>query len=167
MIVVCSLRAAAEQVAVIGATRAISILGSESEHPAFESMQADNHLRLTFNDVAVATPGLTAPGAHDMVKLMTFIRQWDRTSPMLIHCWAGISRSTAAGYIATCLLQPEREEEELAWALRKASPSATPNPMLIKLADEALGRDGRMRRAIADIGRGADAFEGAPFRLLV
>ena len=39
--------------------------------------------------------------------------------------------------------------------------------MLIKLADEALGRDGRMRRAIADIGRGADAFEGAPFRLLV
>jgi predicted protein tyrosine phosphatase len=100
-----------------------------------------------------------------MIKLLTFIRQWDRTSPMLIHCWAGVSRSTAAGYIATCLLQPERDEEELAWALRKASPSATPNPMLIKLADEALGREGRMRRAIADIGRGADAFEGAPFRL--
>jgi predicted protein tyrosine phosphatase len=167
MIVVCSLRTAAEQVALIGATKAISILGSESEHPTFESVQADNHLRLTFNDVAVASPGLTAPGAHDMVKLLTFIRQWERTSPMLIHCWAGISRSTAAGYIATCLLQPERDEEELAWELRKASPSATPNPMLIILADEALGRDGRMRRAIANIGRGADAFEGAPFKLEV
>lgn len=167
MIVVCSLRAASEQVAITGATKAISILGSESEHPSFETVQSDNHLRLTFNDVAVASPGLTAPGAHDMVKLLTFIRRWDRTSPLLIHCWAGVSRSTAAGYIATCLLQPERDEEELAWMLRKASPSATPNPMLIKLADEALGRDGRMRRAIADIGRGADAFEGAPFRLEV
>jgi predicted protein tyrosine phosphatase len=167
MIVVCSLRAAAEQVAIIGARKAISILGSESEHPSFENLQADDHLRLTFNDVAVASPGLTAPGAHDMVKLLTFVRRWDRTSPMLIHCWAGVSRSTAAGYIATCLLQPERDEQELALALRKASPSATPNPMLIKLADEALGREGRMRRAIADIGRGADAFEGAPFRLSV
>ena len=167
MIVVCSLRAAAEQVSSIGATKAISILGYESEHPSFESVQGDNHLRLTFNDVSVDSPGLVAPGAHDMAKLLTFIRNWDQTSPMLIHCWAGVSRSTAAGFIATCLLQPEREEEELAWALRKASPSATPNPMLIKLADEALGRDGRMRRAIADIGRGADAFEGAPFRLLV
>jgi predicted protein tyrosine phosphatase len=167
MIVVCSLRAAAEQVAFIGAAKAISILGSESEHPRFETVQADNHLRLTFNDVAVASPGLTAPGAHDMVKLLTFFRQWDRTSPMLIHCWAGISRSTAAGYIATCLLQPERDEAELAWTLRKASPSATPNPMLIKLADEALGREGRMRSAIADIGRGADAYEGLPFKLEV
>ncbi len=165
MIVVCSLRAAAEQVALIGATKAISILGSDTAHPAFDAVQGEHHLRLTFNDVAVASPGLTAPVGHDMVKLLTFIRQWDRTAPLLIHCWAGISRSTAAGYIATCMLQPERDEEELAWALRKASPSATPNPLLIKLADEALGRDGRMRRAIGDIGRGADAFEGAPFKL--
>ncbi len=167
MIVVCSLRAASEQVAFTGARKAISILGSEMEHPTFYSVQADNHLRLTFNDVAAASPGLTAPGMHDMVKLLTFIRQWDRQAPMLIHCWAGISRSTAAGYIATCLLQPERDEADLAGTLRRASPSATPNPMLIKLADEALGRGGRMRRAIADIGRGADAYEGAPFRLEV
>jgi predicted protein tyrosine phosphatase len=165
MIVVCSLRAAAEQVALTGATKAISILGSDTAHPAFEAVQGEHHLRLTFNDVAAASPGLTAPGTHDMVKLLTFLRQWNRNEPLLIHCWAGISRSTAAGYIATCMLQPERDEVDLAWALRKASPSATPNPLLIKLADEALGRDGRMRRAIADIGRGADAFEGAPFKL--
>jgi predicted protein tyrosine phosphatase len=39
--------------------------------------------------------------------------------------------------------------------------------MLIALADEALGREGRMKRAIDDIGRGADAFEGGPFTLSV
>jgi predicted protein tyrosine phosphatase len=167
VIVVCSLREAAQQVASIGAVKAVSILGSDADHPAFETVAGDDHLRLTFHDVAAATPGLTAPGAHDMQRLLTFIRQWDRGAPMLIHCWAGISRSTAAGYIATCLLQPERDEEELAWELRAASPSATPNPMLIKLADEALGRDGRMRRAIQDIGRGANAYEGAAFKLAV
>ncbi len=167
MIIVTSLRHAADQVAVSGASKAISILSPDSEFPRFESVAGDNHLRLSFHDVAAPSPGLAAPGAHDMMRLLTFIRTWDKTAPLLIHCWAGISRSTASAYIATCLLQPERSEDELARTLRKASPSATPNPMLIKLADEALGRDGRMRRAIHDIGRGEDAFEGMPFVLEV
>jgi predicted protein tyrosine phosphatase len=167
MIVVTSLRHAADQVVVRGATKAISILSPDSEFPLFESVAGDNHLRLSFHDVAAASPGLAAPGVHDMMRLLTFIRSWDKAAPLLIHCWAGISRSTASAYIATCLLQPECGEDELAWRLREASPSATPNPMLIKLADEALGRDGRMRRAINDIGRGEDAFEGMPFVLQV
>ena len=167
MIVVTSLRHAADQVVVRGASKAISILSPDSEFPTFESVSGDNHLRLSFHDVAAASPGLAAPGAHDMLRLLTFIRTWEKTAPLLIHCWAGISRSTASAYIATCLLQPDRSEDELAQKLRKASPSATPNPMLIKLADEALGRDGRMRRAIHDIGRGEDAFEGVPFILEV
>jgi predicted protein tyrosine phosphatase len=167
MIIVTSLRTAAEQVAESGARRVVSILSPDSQFPNFESVTGDHHLRLSFHDVAAPSPGLAAPGAHDMMRLLTFIKAWDRTSPLLIHCWAGISRSTASAYIATCLLQPERSEEELAQALRRASPSATPNPMLVKLADDALGRDGRMRRAINDIGRGADAFEGAPFLLEV
>jgi predicted protein tyrosine phosphatase len=165
MIVVCSLRAAHEQVAALKAKKAISILASEMEHPRFETVEGDDHLRLTFHDVAASSPGLTAPGAHDMARLLGFIRAWDRSAPLLIHCWAGISRSTAAGYIATCLLQPQRDEMELALALRQASPSATPNPMLVALADEALARDGRMVAAIRRIGRGADAFEGTPFAL--
>jgi predicted protein tyrosine phosphatase len=165
MIVVCSLRAAHEQFARIGAQRAISILSPDTVHPSFASVEDENHLRLTFHDVAAETPGLSTPGSHDMQRLLHFIRAWDASAPMLIHCWAGISRSTAAGYIATCLLQPKRGEAELAQELRAASPSATPNPLLIALADEALGRDGRMRRAIADIGRGVDAYEGTPFTL--
>ena len=56
-------------------------------------------------------------------------------------------------------------EGELAAALRKASPSATPNQRLVALADAKLERDGRMVRAIAEIGRGVDATEGVPFLL--
>jgi predicted protein tyrosine phosphatase len=84
---------------------------------------------------------------------------------MLIHCWAGISRSTAAAYTALCLFRPGAAEEELAFELRAASPSATPNKLIVSLADDVLGRNGRMVKAIAKIGRGADAFEGTPFIL--
>ena len=165
MITVCSLRAVHAQVSAIAATRVVSILSPDSVFPQFSSVDAAQHLCLSFNDIAIHTPGLLAPGMHDMQKLLSFFQSWDKTQPMLIHCWAGISRSTAAGYIATCLLQPHRSETDLAQELRAASPSASPNPMLIALADQALARDGRMRRAIADIGRGADAFEGTPFTL--
>ncbi len=167
MIVVCSLRAAHEQVARNKASHVISILSPGAEFPQFDSVRGGQHLKLSFNDITVATHGLAAPESHDMQRLLGFIRTWDRERPMLVHCWAGVSRSTAAAYIATCLLNPKHDEDKLATELRSASPSATPNPMLIALADLALARNGRMRRAIADIGRGADAFEGGPFTLSV
>jgi predicted protein tyrosine phosphatase len=94
-----------------------------------------------------------------------FIASWDQEKPMLIHCWAGISRSTASAYTALCMLRPNADEEELAHELRAASPSATPNRLIISYADTLLGRQGRMSRAIEKIGRGANAFEGTPFIL--
>ena len=44
---------------------------------------------------------------------------------MLIHCFAGVSRSTASAYIAVCQLSPHRDEREIALALRAASPTAS------------------------------------------
>lgn len=84
---------------------------------------------------------------------------------LVVHCYAGISRSTAAAFALAAALQPERDEVELAWELRRLAPSATPNPLLIAHADFLLGRNGRMSRAIERIGRGAEAREGIPFRL--
>jgi predicted protein tyrosine phosphatase len=83
----------------------------------------------------------------------------------VVNCYAGISRSTASAYIIAAALAPSRDEAELANTLRRLSPSATPNPRLVALADRILGRDGRMISAIAAIGRGAEAFEGTPFAL--
>ena len=166
-VIVTSLREAPSQLAQHKASHAIGILGPDAEHPVFGALPAANHLRLSFHDVAAATPGLLAPRSDDMARLLQFLRHWNGASPLLIHCWAGISRSTAAGYIASCLLRSGDDELLLARELRQAAPSATPNPLLVALADEALGRDGRMIAAIADIGRGADAFEGSPFKLAV
>ena len=109
---------------------------------------------------------MTLPGEAHVRSLLDFARGWDRgAAPLVVHCYAGISRSTASAYIIAAALSPQRDELELARTLRWLSPSATPNPRLIAVADILLERDGRMVEAIRSIGRGADAYEGAPFVL--
>lgn len=135
------------------------------ETPA--AITPDNHLKIGMNDIAEPREGLVLVGSEQVDSLLTFIRAWDeaREAPLLIHCWAGVSRSTAAAYAAICALNPDISEDELAGRLRAASPTATPNPRIVSLADAALGRGGRMVAAIQGIGRGEMAFEGAPFTL--
>jgi predicted protein tyrosine phosphatase len=163
MIVVTSLRECQTQLQAHGAARAISILSPETPHPTFSGLREGQHLRLAFHDVVSDGAGLTGPSLRDAERLVDFIRKWDRSSPMLIHCWAGISRSTASAYAAMCLLRPGEDERDLAFELREASPSATPNRLIVSQVDQLLGRGGRMVEAVSAIGRGADAFEGRPF----
>lgn len=86
---------------------------------------------------------------------------------MVIHCWAGVSRSTAGAFTALCLFRPDLPETVIAERLRARSPEATPNARLVALADARLGREGRMIEAIRRIGRGADAFEGSVFSMVI
>jgi len=125
----------------------------------------DRHLRLAMNDICEPQPGLVLPCENHVAELVRFARDWDRQAPLLIHCWAGISRSTAAAFISLCALNPEGAELELARALRRASPTAYPNRLLVALADEVLTRNGRMIAAVEDIGRGQIAEEADVFAL--
>lgn len=138
-------------------------VGAQVERPA--GIAAERHLVIGVSDIVELLDGHALPVAEHIETLLAFIRAWSRESPLLLHCWAGISRSTAAAYISACALAPERREDAVAVALRQASPSATPNPRLIALADDILGRRGRMVDAIRAIGRGAEAMEGTPFTL--
>jgi predicted protein tyrosine phosphatase len=82
-----------------------------------------------------------------------------------VHCYAGVSRSTAAALITTCALDPTRDEQAVADLIRARSPTATPNLRLVAVADALLKRQGRMVAAAERIGRGADCYEGVPFRI--
>ncbi len=162
---VCPLSRLNETVAAIGPSHVVSLLsaGTAVERPA--SIAPERHLVINVSDILEPMEGHVLAGPEHMDRLLAFIRAWDRGNPLLFHCWAGISRSTAAAYIAACALAPERSETELALALRVAAPSATPNARFVALADDILGRQGRMVDAIRAIGRGAEAMEGAPFML--
>jgi predicted protein tyrosine phosphatase len=148
-----------------GVGHVVTLLAPDTPCAPPAGIDADRHLKLSFHDIVQEMDGHTPPRAADAEKLIAFLQGWNREQPMLIHCWAGISRSTAAAYTALCLFRPNANEEELAWELREASPSATPNRLIVSLTDAILGREGRMVRAIERIGRGADAFEGTPFVL--
>jgi predicted protein tyrosine phosphatase len=125
----------------------------------------ERHLRLGMHDICQPMLGYIAPGAEHVERLIDFALDWGGRGPMVVHCWAGISRSTAAAYTALCAINPGVDEELIALRLREASPTAYPNRLIISLADAALGRRGRMVRAIEGIGRGVVAVEAVPFSL--
>ncbi len=163
MLHVCSLSRLSETVEKAGATHLVTLINAEMDVPTPDGVAPDRHLVLGFNDIVGDIDGLTLPGEDHVKSLLEFVRNWDRTEPLVIHCWAGISRSTAGAYITACALNPDRDEYELAEELRNRAPSATPNARLVLIADKLLNRDGRMIDAIRGIGRGASAFEGTPF----
>jgi len=165
MIIVCPINKVQPLIDEHGVSHVVTLLAPETPQPVPKGIARDKHLKLSFHDILGELEGQVAPRAADAERLIGFFGTWDRERPMLIHCWAGISRSTAAAFTAMCMFRAAADEEEIAWELREASPSATPNRLIVALADDVLGRRGRMVRAVEKIGRGAEAFEGTPFVL--
>lgn len=162
---VCSLARLHDTVAQTRASHVVTLIntGSLVQRPA--SIRSDRHLFVSVSDIVEPLEGHIVPAEEHVRMLLDFVRAWDRANPLVFHCWAGVSRSTAAAFISTCVLSPHRDEAEIADALRQASPTATPNAKFVALADDLLGRRGRMVAAIQAIGRGADCMEGTPFML--
>lgn len=164
-LIVCPLHELPQALALHRPSHLVSLLSPASPPVDYPGLAPDQRLHLSFHDIAEAREGLTPPSETDVRALLAFARAWPATAPLLFHCWAGISRSTAAAYIVACDRAGVGREEELAARLRQVAPSATPNPLLVRLADRLLGRDGAMTAAITSIGRGAEAASGAVFGL--
>jgi predicted protein tyrosine phosphatase len=162
---VCSLARLPETVVATGASHVVTLLNEGTPVSCPVTIRADRHLFLAVSDIVEPLDGQILPCAAHVETLLQFVHAWERESPLLIHCFAGISRSTAAAFVSACALAPERAEADIAAALRRASPSATPNARLVAVADDLLGRGGRMVDAVRSIGRGVEAYEGAPFML--
>jgi predicted protein tyrosine phosphatase len=163
MIIVCPLHAVPRLVDGGDITHVMSLLGPETPHLTLARLQPKCHLQLTFHDIAEPLDGFTAPGREHVEQMLDFVTTWQPPASLLIHCWAGISRSTAAAFAAMCALKSEEDEAEIAWTLRRMAPTASPNRLIVKHADQILGRRGRMIAAVEAIGRGAHAYEGSVF----
>ncbi|MGY6647100.1 MAG: tyrosine phosphatase family protein [Salinarimonas sp.] len=131
------------------------------------SIAGAQYLRLGINDITTPREGYVLAQEADVARLVAFVAGWPRLRPLVMHCWFGVSRSPAAAYIAACALAPEADEAMIAAHLREQAPFATPNARLVALADDLLARKGRMREAIAAIGRGCEVSTGVPFALRV
>ncbi len=162
---VCPLSKLPETVRVTGAQSLVTLIDKGTPVRRPSGIAAEEHLVVVLSDIVVELEGHTLASKFHVEKLLAFVRRWDQAAPLLIHCWAGVSRSPAAAFIAACAVRPHRDEAEIALAVRANSPTATPNARLVAIADGMLGRDGRMIAAVAKIGRGRACFEGAPFVL--
>jgi len=165
MIHVCSLARLHDTVRETGARHVVTLIKDTSLVHRPASITPENHLLLDMDDITDHIDGYVAPREDHVGDLLRFVRAWDRGAPMVVHCYAGISRSTAGAFVTICALNPRRDEAAIARALRDASPTATPNLRIVRIADQMLGRNGRMVTAVESIGTGRAAYASEPFRL--
>ncbi|HEY9652931.1 MAG TPA: dual specificity protein phosphatase family protein [Coleofasciculaceae cyanobacterium] len=126
-------------------------IGSPGDNPPEGYTQVPHRLRLEFDDIAAPDddPEYVLPTSEDIHKVIDFVPliSQDRGN-VLIHCQAGISRSSAVALtVCAVLLGAGKEEEALAYVL-KARPLAMPNKWIVELADEALGREGKLLEVV-------------------
>lgn len=114
---------------------------------------APQTLRLAFHDVHAAG-GLVSklmvglgdgdlPCLNHARAILDFGRQIPAKSRVLVHCHAGVSRSTAAAYLLLCMNKPGAEIQAY-HLLRVLRPQARPNRLIVKFGDKLLGAEGRM-----------------------
>ncbi len=95
---------------------------------------AERHLRLGVNDVVDVEAGEQPARARGTSRQLAFARDWPAEYPILVHCWAGISRSMAATYTILCDRMGPGSEIVAARAIRARAPHAYPNALLVQYA---------------------------------
>lgn len=152
-------------IAETGARHLVSVLNAHLIPPTPPLIAPERHLKLAVSDHVDWDGGSRHPLAKSIERLLAFAESWDGTLPLLIHCFSGLNRSTAAAYTILCAMNADTPETLIAYRLRQASETAAPNRILVAVADGVLGRGGRMAAALDQIGYGAPAAEGRPFLL--
>jgi len=145
----------------------ISLLDPDSMIKTPKGVAPERHLKVGVNDIPGPEEGLIHPTAETVEQILKFGRTWEPFEPMLVHCWAGISRSSATAFILACERAPGVAEREIAENLRRASVAASPNPLMVQLADDMLGREGRMVDAVRAMGPGTYTYPNPPYELAV
>ena len=139
-----------------GVTHVLSILGPEwPDPPAFAAFAPHRRLVLRFHDIIEVTPGLIAPSRDDVARLLEFGRGLDEPvgRHLLVHCHAGVSRSTAATALILAQMHPERPARAVLDAVAQIRPRAWPNLRMLEFGDALLGRNGEIVAAAGAIYR--------------
>ena len=123
---VSSLNALGSVAARLASFDLLTLLSPGHPETDWSGLACERHIRLAFHDVIEPLPGLVAPDRDVMQAILNFGRAGSNQRAMLIHCWAGISRSSAAAFAIACDRNPGFERE-IAAELRRRAPSVTPN----------------------------------------
>ena len=146
---VCPLSRVDEVARRVGAASLVTLINPDFDVRRPSCIDASRHLRLSLADIDAPAEEHVAPGEDHVRDLVAFARAWGRREPMLIHCYAGVSRSTAAALIVAAALCPTRDERDA--PIKRASEISPPQPIRIQFADGEIaataGAPGVARRA--------------------
>jgi predicted protein tyrosine phosphatase len=143
----------------------LSLLDPGHIIPTPKGLGAGRHLRIGVHDICDETEGLIRPDESVVEQVVAFGRGWSGEAPLVVHCWAGVSRSSASAFTLACARNPHADERAIAAEMRRQSVHANPNRRIVALADDLLGRRGRMVDAVDAIGRAEMVVENRPFEI--
>jgi len=139
-----------------GVTHVLSILDPDTpDPPAFAAFAPHRRLALRFHDVIEPLPARLPPARADVERLLAFGHELSDTpgSHLLIHCHAGVSRSTASAALILAQARPDRSARDTLDAVAQLRPRAWPNLRMLEFGDDLLGRNGEIVAAVAAIYR--------------
>ena len=136
------------------ASHVLSILDPDSPVPeAFGAFGEHEKLELRFHDIIDETPGLQAPQPGHVEHILAFGRdllaQPRSATHLLVHCHAGISRSTASMALILAQALPEQPADAILKLVHGIREKAWPNLRLIEIGDSMLRRNGTLIDAAA------------------
>ena len=156
-ITVCGINELPDHSAV-GVTHVLSILDPDWPVPdAFGGFGEHERLELRFHDVIEETPGMQAPQQHHVAQVLAFGRSLTHEpapgANLLVHCHAGVSRSTASMILIVAQARPQAAASAVAMEILRIRPKAWPNLRMIEMGDAMLGRGGEIVDAVTGIYR--------------
>lgn len=136
-----------------GVTHVLSILDPGYPDPvAFNDFSAHRRFGLRFHDVIGPYGDDILPSAADVAALLEFGREVElagQDTHLLIHCHAGVSRSTASAALLLAQADPARPVDDIFTEIGRIRPRAWPNILMLELGEAALGRHGDFVPAVA------------------
>jgi predicted protein tyrosine phosphatase len=133
----------------VGVSHVLSILDpGYPEPPAFGSFGEHRRLELRFHDIIDETPGMLLPTREDVAKVLTFGRDLlaepRAQAHLLVHCHAGISRSTASMMLILAQARPDLPARDIVSQVVNIRSRAWPNLRILEYGDALLGREGEI-----------------------
>jgi predicted protein tyrosine phosphatase len=136
----------------------LSILDpSQPEPEAFGAYGEHARLELKFHDIIEETPGYIAPQREHVGQMLEFgqdlLRDPETARHLLVHCHAGISRSTASMTLLLAQAQPDLSAAQVLGQVVHIREKAWPNLRILMLGEELLGRQGEFTKAAGAVYR--------------
>jgi predicted protein tyrosine phosphatase len=142
----------------VGVSHVLSILDPGWPVPdAFGGFGEHARLELRFHDIIDEQPGMMLPRPEHVAEILAFGRDLlaepAGTANLLVHCHAGVSRSTASMILLTAQALPQAPGPALVDTILRIRPQAWPNLRIVEMGDAELRRGGTLVAAVAGLYR--------------